>query len=55
MAWWGWLLGWLVLATVAAFWLGAAAAAARRREHGWRDAREGADAAAHRSGWDVAG
>ena len=34
MAWWVWLLlGWLVLATVAAFWLGAAAAVVRRREH----------------------
>jgi hypothetical protein len=37
MAWWAWLLlGWVVVATVAAFWLGAAAAIARRHERASR-------------------
>ena len=35
MPWWGWLLGsWTALAVAAAFWVGAAAAIARRRERG---------------------
>jgi hypothetical protein len=37
MPWWGWLaLTWLIIATVAVFWLGAIAAMSRRRE---REAR----------------
>ena len=37
MTWWMWLVSWLVLSAAAAFWIGAAAAIARRREHPDRD------------------
>jgi hypothetical protein len=46
MPWWGWLaLTWLIIATVAVFWLGAIAAMSRRREraaraHQYREAAE---------------
>jgi hypothetical protein len=37
MPWWAWLLlGWATVATVAAFWLGAAATIARGRERAVR-------------------
>jgi flagellar biosynthesis/type III secretory pathway M-ring protein FliF/YscJ len=49
MPWWGWLLvAWAVVATVAALWLGATAAIARRRERATR-ARQYAAEAADRS------
>jgi hypothetical protein len=44
MPWWVWLLViWGVVALVAAFWLGAAAAIARRREHALRAHQHGED------------
>ncbi len=37
VSWWGWLLlAWVVIATVAAFWIGAVAAVLRRRERAAR-------------------
>ncbi len=56
MAWWVWaLLGWLVLSTVVAFWLGAVAAAARRQEHARRPAGEGTGTRPQGSEWEIAG
>jgi hypothetical protein len=56
MSWWVWLfVGWIVLSSVSALWLGRVAAIARSRERAGRDQVLEAAAAEYRSGWSVAG
>jgi hypothetical protein len=55
MAWWVWLLAWLVLSTAAALWLGAAAAIARGRERAGRSVLLDTEVLEHRIWRNVAG
>ena len=55
MPWWLWLVGWLVLSTTAALWIGAAASIARRREHARRAVDEAMGPAQSPAWWMIVG
>ncbi|MGY1773171.1 hypothetical protein [Blastococcus sp. SYSU D00813] len=55
MPWWAWLVGWVLLSTLAALWLGAAASIARRREQARREVDDALEDVRPARWWTAAG